>query len=344
MALEHSIFRGDELVLFVNTHYGLRITDLQKLKLGTANCYRLSDGERSYFLKEFQSGMEEATVRREADLVAFLAARGIPVAQFIPTSAGESITRCRGHLVCLQEFAEGTAYGYDDFPPSMLGEAARMLGKLHTAMCDIDLPFHMDEKWLNAYCAEEIAAQYDALLTVAEQRRDDPNRPRLLADLQYKKELSYRCADYRRCYSGVTYLPTHGDYQGCQLICRGESIVAITDFSSARTLPAVWEVMRSYVQSSHSCRRRAVIDLDGLCGYVREYLKFSPLTEQDARAMPYVYLFQLARSKYGYPQYLTSDSPDREGLLRFAFWRTEMCRHVEARAEEIAQAVTALLD
>ena len=60
-------------------------------------------------------------------------------------------------------------------------------------------------------------------------------------------------------------------------------------------------------------------------------------------AMPYVYLFQLARSKYGYPQYLNSDSEDREGLLKFAFWRTKMCREVERNAKAISNELEKLL-
>jgi hypothetical protein len=59
--------------------------------------------------------------------------------------------------------------------------------------------------------------------------------------------------------------------------------------------------------------------------------------------MPYVYLFQLARSKYGYKEYLTTDSEDREGLIRFAFWRTQMCREVEAKAKEIAEKLAELI-
>mgnify|MGYP003305183290 FL=1 len=52
--------------------------------------------------------------------------------------------------------------------------------------------------------------------------------------------------------------------------------------------------------------------------------------------MPYVYLFQLARSTYGYPQYLNSDSEDKERLLQFAFWRTQMCREIEQKATSIS--------
>jgi len=58
--------------------------------------------------------------------------------------------------------------------------------------------------------------------------------------------------------------------------------------------------------------------------------------------MPYVYLCQLARSRFGYTQYLTTDSEDRMGLLDFAFWRTAMCREVEAKAKDITAALNKL--
>ena len=41
--------------------------------------------------------------------------------------------------------------------------------------------------------------------------------------------------------------------------------------------------------------------------------------------------------------YLNTDSEDREGLLRFAFWRTQMCREVEKKAKEISEALVKLL-
>lgn len=79
-----------------------------------------------------------------------------------------------------------------------------------------------------------------------------------------------------------------------------------------------------------------IVDIDAFIEYVREYMKYAPLTEKDMCAMPYIYLFQLARSKFGYPQYLNTDSEDRKQLLKFASWRTDMCREIELKAEEIS--------
>lgn len=343
MALEHSRFTENELIAFVGAHYGLEITAVRKLPLGSANCFCLSDGAQRYFLKEFQSGIGCDAVTTEAALIAALAVRGIPVARFLPAKDGAWVTEYRGGTVCLQEYIEGTAYGYDDFPSRLMPVLAATLGKLHTAMRDMTLPAHRDANWAASYRGAESAAQYDVLLAAAERMREDAEYPRIAADLRYKKELAYRCEDYTRFYEGITYCPTHGDFQGCQTVWEGEHLRAVIDFSAAKRLPAVWEVMRSFVQSSSYSRATARIDLDAMRAYVREYLRYAPLTDRDLRAMPYVYLFQLAKSKFGYPQYLQTDSPDRVGLLQFAFWRTQMCREVESRAEEISEAMASLL-
>ncbi len=143
--------------------------------------------------------------------------------------------------------------------------------------------------------------------------------------------------------TNLTVCSTRGDYQGCQLIFDENKIRAVIDFSSAAFLPVTWEIMRSFAQSSSSCRADAKIDIAAFCEYVRAYMEFSPLTENDMLAMPYVYLFQLAGSRYGYSQYLNSDSEDRDGLLRFAFWRTKICREIEKNAGAISDELLKLL-
>ena len=166
----------------------------------------------------------------------------------------------------------------------------------------------------------------------------------IIDDLQYKKQLAIRCEEYKKYYNGITYCSTHGDYQGCQLIFEKGEVKAVIDFSSASCLPVTWELMRSFVQSSNYCRTTATVDIKMFCEYVKEYLKFFSLTKTDMIAIPYVYLFQLARSKYGYPQYLKSNSEDKEGLLQFAFWRTKMCREIEAKADMISNELLKLLE
>lgn len=342
MALERSVLDESKIVSLLKQHYGLNIIAVKRLRLGTANCYRVFDGNRYYFLKEFQSIFNSEDITREATLVKFLLKRGFPVADFIFTVANKPFFTYDSHFICLEEYIEGNTYEYNDFPQSLLFETASTLGKLHHVLKDFSLPKDMDEKWLESYSSDEAIKQYNELIEIATTKSEDENCTRIVSDLQYKKELALRCDEYKKFYDGITYLPTHGDYQGCQLVCGDKCIKAVIDFSSAATLPVVWEIMRSYVQSSAG-GRKAVIDVEGLCEYVREYMKYSPLTKADLASIPYVYLFQLARSKYGYSQYLTTDSEDRLEFLQFAFWRTDMCREVEQKAENISMVLTELI-
>lgn len=342
MAIEKTRLNAQSIAQ-IGQKYGLCLQDAQRMPMGSANCYRVRDGERTFFLKELQSDIPGEAIAREAALTDHLRQRGIPTARFLRTQDGAAFVMHQGCAVCIEEYIEGIACGYDEFPPEMLGEAAALLGRLHTAMRDVELPVDMNAAWLDAFCAEQLAAQYAELEELAQRLPESETHTRLIQDLRYKKALAYRCEAYKCYYEGVTYTPTHGDYQGCQLILSPETrkICAVIDFSSARTLPVVWEIMRSFVQSDQACRKSAVIDAQRLRAYVRTYSRHAPLTRRDLASAPYVYLFQLARSRFGYTEYLKSESEDREGLLHFAFWRTQMCRELEARAEELAQMLLA---
>lgn len=343
MALEKSVLNEETIADLLLRHYGIPLVSVHRLKLGSANCYRVSDGNKDYFLKEFQSFFSDEAVIREAKLLEFLYDADIPVTRFYRTLDNEFVIRYKDHSICLEEYVDGQSYGYNDLPPELLPSIARMLGKIHSSLKNYQLPAGMSGEWLSSFSAEKTIDEYDRLIYLAKSKAHDINITRIIDDLEYKKQLALRCEDYKKYYDGVTYCATHGDYQGCQLIFSDDEIKAVVDFSSARTLPVTWEIMRSFVQSSESCRRDATIDIDAFFLYIREYMKFFALTRADLVSMPYIYLFQLARSKFGYSQYLTSDSDDKIPLLEFGFWRTQMCREVEEKAEMIAQKLSGLL-
>lgn len=344
MALEKTVLNDGIVSRLLAQHYGVKFLSMEKLDLGSANCFRVYDGDQYYFLKEFQSTFSEDKIVQEAKLLEYLSTSGIPVASFYKTFQNSYVIYYQGHVICLEKYINGEVYGYNALPRHLLPQVGAMLGKLHRVLTNYSLPVDMGDEWLASYSAEKVIAQYDTLIETTNIRIDDPNAAQIVEDLQYKKQLAVRCEAYKKYYNGITYCSTHGDYQGCQLIFEGDSIKAAIDFSSAACLPVTWEIMRSFVQSSNPSTSNATVDIPAFCNYVREYMRFSPLTKVDLLAMPYVYLFQLARSKFGYSQYLNSDSENREQLLQFAFWRTQMCREVERNAEAISGELIKLLE
>lgn len=342
MALEKSVLKGDALKELVRVHYGLEVDHAVSIGNASANCFCIDCGDKRYFLKEFQSSFCAQDVEREAALTNYLAMHGFPTARFIATQNGEWLVSRHGHQICLEEYITGKTYENEEFPSVYLPQAAKLLARLHCVMRGYDVPLGMDAKWVNSFSADALAAHYEELRQIAKRNVNDPNTQRIAEDLAYKRELAKRCEKYQRYYDGVTYAATHGDYTSSQFLCDEKGIKAVIDFSAAQVLPLCWEILRSCLQSSARCRITGEVDINEVCAYVRVYMEHAMLTRTDLEAMPYVYLFQLARSDYGYLQYLTTDTDSAKMLLDFAIWRTQICREMEAKAEEMSKALLQL--
>ena len=338
MALERSVLNEDSIRTILRTEYGLHLIGQKKLSLGSANCYKVLCEEGDFFLKEYQSEFKTDKVDREANLVAYLADKGFPVAGFRKTLHAANAIVYADRVISVQAFAEGKTY-LNNLPHAILMKGAGYLGKLHTLLMDYPMETEMDYRWASGISSEAVARKFNALLAALDEDKTNPNRDRIREDLNFKKELIGHMDGWKEYFKDVTFAATHGDYTACQFICDGEDIKAIIDFSSAGTLPAVWEIMRSYIQSGGVNRAGTSLDIDDFVSYVREYRKYAPLTKQDLEAMPYLYLFQLTQSSYGYKEYLITKTENRDALLDFAFWRTGICREIYGRAGEISEAL-----
>lgn len=342
MALEKTVLSIEKMRDILMAEYGVHLIEEHSLAFGTANCFKVRCTEDDFFLKEYQSRFTLSDVEREAALVSFLRSKGFPVARFLKTTGGKNGIMINGHVIGIQEFITGKTY-LNDLPRSLLLESAKYLGMMHRYLKDYPMKMDMDHEWVKqAFSSKEFSGKCNELLAVLEENRSDPNYERIRKDLIFKKELSRYIEKLKLHYIGITYTPTHGDYTACQLICDEGRIKAICDFASAASLPAVWEIMRSYMQSSGTCREGIPFDIADLILYVREYLKYFPLSKRDLTSMPYVYLFQLARSLYGYKEYLITKSENRNALIEFAFWRTVICREIYGKAAEISYALGSL--
>ena len=340
MSIEKSVFDQDKMQSFLLQEYGFHLHAMRHLPLGTANCFQISCTEGTYFFKEYQKGFHIQDVKRETELVEYLYSTGFPVARFIGTVTGDSCILFEGHVISIQEYLEGESY-LNDLPHDLLKESAKYLGILHSVLKEYPMESSLDEKWAESISVDSVNEKYDRLIRALEEERSDPKYSRIKADFHFKKELFGHIEDMKKYFSGITYTPSHGDYTACQLICDKNHVKAVIDFSSAAKLPAIWEIMRSYIQSG-ACRDGKSFDIEDFAQYVKEYMKYSPLTKRDLEAMPYVYLFQLSRSAYGYEEYLIDKTENRDALLDFALWRTDICREVYNKADAISEALLRL--
>ena len=343
MAIQKSVLNDAEILRLLNDVYGIPADEVWRLSIGTANCYKVFAGDKAFFLKEYPDKFSKEDLQQETKLNTFLLERAFPTAGFIEDKTGCKYHFINGRYVALQEYLDGESYINHDLPDAPLFQAAELLGQLHELLAKYPLPVEMDAVWARGFNAPKASAAYDLLIRDAMEIKNLSIRDRITKDLIFKKEMLSVIAPYGDFFEKLTYRSTHGDYNAMQFLCGNGEIHAVIDFASAKKLPAVWEIMRSYMQSARDTENPAGFDMDKFIEYVRRYLKFSPLSEWDLRYMPYVYLYQLGRSRYGYREYM-QNVENKDMLLRFAFWRTDVCRMLLERASLLSEKLCTLAD
>lgn len=338
MSLEKSVLDIDNMSAILNSEYGLHLIGCKSLSMGSANCFKIKCKEGDFFFKEYQSGFTTEMADTEAGIVEYLRSRDFPVAGFIKTVDGRNCSFYEGHAISVQDYLEGQTY-LNDFPRTLLPECAKYLGIMHSVLKDYPLQVSMDYDWAKKITKDAISKKFNALLSALDKNKSDPYYYKIHEDLVFKRELADSIDGWKEYFKGITFTSTHGDYSACQLICDENGIKAVIDFSSVGCMPAVWEIMRSYIQSGGMSRSGSDFDIEEFTLYVKEYMKYAPLTKRDLEAMPYIYLFQLAQSSYGYKEYLIKKTENKEALLDFAFWRTNVCREIYKKAKDISDAM-----
>ena len=342
MGLESTLLTTEMIREILSRHYGLHADTVVPLQQGSANCFHITCGGDSYLLKEHLRKTDPAEVEREIKLNRHLLNAGIPTAEILTTKTGESQFSSEGRVIILERYLTGIVYRSHSFPGRLLPRAAALLAHIHTALDPFDLPSSMDQDWFSRYNPKRKSKDLLALAEDPHFSRNTPAMRRTRADLQFKSQAALTVGSLPEQFGNLTYRNSHGDYNCLQLISGQADELSVIDFTDAARLPVVWELMRFYAQSLHDCKNPAEMDLDRLTSFFRSYMLYLPLTEDDLRAAPYLYLYQLARSNYGYRQYLSSDSPKRRAYLDFAHWRTEMLRFLMSDHERISSALLRL--
>ena len=341
--LERSVLSESDIRMILAERYQMReVGAVTSMEGGSANCFLITSSQGQSVLKEFQSGYSLADIAHEPDLTEFVRTHGIQATRFVPATTGEYVWEYRGRAFHLQGLVEGVVYPLNEAPEWLLRESAILLGRLHQALLGYPrLKEEMTAGWFSWDSAAK-RHQYSDLISAAEKLAESEVRDRILVDLRYKMGLISGVGNISIDPDRLTRRNTHGDYHIGQMVCGPESVRAILDFSGACHQPSIWEIIRSYTYADPACADGS-IDTENLKCYTALYLENDSLSRYDLEMMPCLYLFQLARSVYGYSQYLSTGAVNPEQLIRFASWRTNMCRWLEENADTLLRELGTLL-
>ena len=110
MSIQKTVLNDTLIYELLKKSYDLRVDNIEKLEIGTANCYKIQSESRTYFLKEYQQGFSESDIQREILLNDFLLSRAYPTAAFISDINGNKQSYINDRYIILQEFIERKSY------------------------------------------------------------------------------------------------------------------------------------------------------------------------------------------------------------------------------------------
>ena len=332
---DYSDITNDDIIEQLKNNYDIEVSSIEEMPYSTDKCYCISDGNKKYFLKEFIFGENYESVIQEYQILEILNNSGILIADFIKTKNNKLAVEYKGNLMILQEFVEGKTYHNEPLPEELLYKSAALLGKIHSVLSD---RFNCDDTnfWTNINIVKE-EKEIDYLLDEIKKIKDDPNYEILKEVLEYKKQMLGELINYNSMFSNLTYSMIHGDYSKRQLVFDNNEEVVAIDFSSPLVGPVVWEVIRSYMLSTLSCKNNDDFDYDMFVNYVRIYMDSFNLSKEDLSVMPYTMLYQMILDKHGYLEYINSCDQEKVDFIK---WKHDMCKFLEKNANNIVNEVT----
>lgn len=325
--------------------YGFSPDTLVRTKFGTADCYIGTAGNRKIFVKIYLKKYPPEQIGKEIRACRLLTAAQVPVSEYLPNREGQYISQGDIGVFTLQKYVEGITYEKFQTPLPVLFQSARLLGRIHTALAQMEgLSADFTPEWIARANGEAALRKTENVLHKAEQLPAGGFRDRILEDCRWKLQAIPRARRWRDCFAGLSRKNSHGDYNNYQWICKDETIQAVVDFGSCGNLPAIWELARSYTCSAPECRDGDRVNLDTYVRYLRCYLEKEALNRTDVSAGFRFYYYTLAASMYGYQEYMEDLARGKENpVIHFAFWRTAVCRYLETQGERLDERIGKML-
>ena len=309
-----------QIKAFLARQYHLDATNIRRMTTGVGgDTFRVDAAQGSYVFKIVKSD-DINHPELEASLCRALWEKGIPVSEFMPNVQGSLVTPWDAARLChLQRYVDGKNFPMNAAPEWFMAESPLLLGRIHQTLSDLPrLPEGIGAGFFTHMTPERAIASYRRSLALAHQRSEEEIIPALHLRIKAAERISKWCIDPTR----LTCCNTHGDYTVHQILCKGDRIQAVIDWTSACVHPVVWELTRSYFHATPECADGCYSE-QRLADYAAVYQSITPLNDYDRAHLMDVYLYQLAVCDY-YAQYLHAPAHERTEFRQQADFATRV--------------------
>lgn len=340
--IEKTTFSKKELQTELNKKYGIKVEKIEKINKGTANIFKIISNNEKFIVKEFQSKYSKENVLKEINAIEYLRKNSqVPLPIYLRNNNNELYFMHKGKVIVVQKFVEGQVFEKNKGNYEQILESARYLGLIIEGFKNYNIDDNISIlDWYSNKEFEKANKKYDEILSKLDNSKISE---KIKMDIIFKKELLAKLSKNINAedIKNITHKVSHGDYSVLQFIYDNEdNIRVILDFIKTKKLPIVWEIARSYSYIDKDAKE-GKINIENLVEYTKKVAEFTELNEYDLKYLPYVYLIQLARSTFGYSEYF-KNIENKDEYLEFAFYRTNICRDLYKKADEISKKLLEL--
>lgn len=330
----------NEIKQILKEEYGIQVDSINEINRGTADIFKITSRENKYILKRFSECRGKESVIKENDIINYLREKELKVPEYIKTKKGEFYYIYNERVLVLQKFIDGYTMENNTGDYKKTIESATILGKMTKAFEDYE-GLKEDGIYKKSFSKESIESGIAKMKVLQSKlNEDNPYKEQFYDDLEFKINVAEELLEIFdfNIIDKMTIKNTHGDYSVQQLIYNDENETTVIDFETAKIMPIVWEIIRSY-----SYVDKEVVDgelnIDTLVDYFKEFTKYIKLNNYDLKYAAHLYLIQLIASVFGYKQF--NDDYTKKTLLEFALFRTKLCRYLYNHLDEIGNRLIA---
>jgi Fe2+ or Zn2+ uptake regulation protein/Ser/Thr protein kinase RdoA (MazF antagonist) len=277
-------------VLRILAHYNLgEFRDLARVDLGFVNeKWRIETTEGHYLLRRRHPSLSERYfIAAQHALMQHLQGKDFPVPAIIPTRSAMTVLELEDGVYEMQAFIAGTPCNSTN--PAHLAEAARTLGRYHSAVSGFDHPaLHRPSERYGPMALARILDQ----LVEDWQGRTSPGLERLIEELNsHAQSLAAHLGQVGR----LPELVIHSDYYAGNLILQDDTVVGVVDYDLAHWCSRALEVAEALIAFAeeqpgrlHHIVYQGALNLDLVFQFLTAYAETARLSEVEIRALPHL--------------------------------------------------------
>jgi homoserine kinase type II len=309
---------------------------VELLPAGKSEHYRITTDGGEYIVRRSHSSRTLQEVRFEHALVAHLRNNGFPAPVFVPG--------VNGHLYSASVFVKGSPYQAENV--EHLREAARTLAKYHRIVASFGSPPpRLREPILSKTLRERLAAMPSPEIISDFSARygdRDPRIPDLLASLPYVLESGEAVLGLLdRLYPDLPKLVIHGGCRRGSTLFKGDRLVAMLDFDSARLEARVLDLAIAFHDFGKvwgepgSPDFKVPLDLRIVSEFLDAYQEINPLEEAEIEALPTLLEARPLKRALGKYRSMIEDLQTSQGHVRKAAQEVARVRWLESHGKEL---------